>query len=98
MQHGLPPITQLIIVSVVLGVVVSWAATALWNAASARMSSTAAGMLINIETVAGYAYVCAAARRLPPVGQLAGFALILMGVVLVIRLPAKATLSTNGRG
>jgi drug/metabolite transporter (DMT)-like permease len=59
-----------------------------WNLASARLSTTAAGMLINVETVAGFGYVYAARGQWPPVGQLIGFALILTGVLLVVRLPA----------
>jgi drug/metabolite transporter (DMT)-like permease len=76
-----------VIASLVLGILVSWAATGLWNVASARLSPTAAGMLINIETVSGYAYVYAARAQWPPVGQLIGLGLILAGVVLVVRLP-----------
>ncbi|MEH0935370.1 DMT family transporter [Micromonospora psammae] len=77
----------LVVASLVLGILVSWGATALWNVASARLTPTAAGMLINIETLAGFAYIYAALTDWPPVGQLVGFALILAGVVLIVRLP-----------
>jgi drug/metabolite transporter (DMT)-like permease len=87
-----------LLVSVVLGVLVSWAATVLWNFASGRLSSTAAGMLINIETIAGFAYVYAAKGQWPPPGQLAGFVLILVGVLLVVRLPAVGTDMETGEG
>jgi len=87
---GLSPLGELVIGSIVLGVLVSWAATMLWNSASARMSTTAAGMLINVETVSGYTYLYAAARQWPPIVELAGFAIILLGVVLVVRLPTAA--------
>lgn len=80
-------ILAFVIVSLVLGVLVSWAATVLWNVASGRLSTTAAGMLINIETVAGFAYVYAARGEWPPLGQVLGFGLILVGVLLVVRLP-----------
>jgi drug/metabolite transporter (DMT)-like permease len=80
-------IAPFVIASLVLGVLVSWAATVLWNLASARLSTTAAGMLINIETVAGFAYVYAARGQWPPLGQVIGFGLILAGVLLVVRLP-----------
>ncbi|MEU4689412.1 DMT family transporter [Actinoplanes sp. NPDC023714] len=83
-------VAALVLASLLLGVVVSWGATVLWNVASARLTPTAAGMLINIETVAGFAYVYAALAERPPAGQLLGFALILVGVVLIVRLPVDA--------
>ncbi|HEX6873107.1 MAG TPA: DMT family transporter [Micromonosporaceae bacterium] len=86
-EPGAAGVTAFILASLVLGILVSWTATGLWNVASARLSATAAGMLINIETVAGFAYVYAARTQWPPWGQLAGFALILIGVLLVVRLP-----------
>ncbi|GIE30773.1 multidrug DMT transporter permease [Actinoplanes italicus] len=79
---------ELLLTSVILGVAVSWAGTALWNLASARLPSTAAGMLINVETMSGFAYVYAARAEWPPAGQLAGFAAVLAGVALVLRLRA----------
>jgi drug/metabolite transporter (DMT)-like permease len=84
-------VLALVLASLLLGVVVSWGATVLWNVASAKLTSTAAGMLINIETVAGFAYIYAALTDWPPVGQLLGFALILVGVVLIVRLPSSAS-------
>jgi drug/metabolite transporter (DMT)-like permease len=72
--------------AVVLGVLVSWLATSLWNAASARLSPTVAAMLITVETLSGYTYVYAVRREWPPLGQVLGFALVLVGVVLVLRL------------
>jgi drug/metabolite transporter (DMT)-like permease len=73
------------VVAVVLGVVVSWLATWWWNAASARLAPTVAGMLVNVETLSGYAYIYLARQEWPPAGQVAGFAAILTGVVLVAR-------------
>jgi len=76
----------------VLGVVVSFGGTWLWNAASRRLTATVAGLLINVETVAGFGYVYAARQELPPPGQLIGFCLILAGVALVVlRLGAGGT-------
>lgn len=80
-------IAPFVIASLVLGILVSWVATVLWNLASARLSTTAAGMLINIETIAGFSYVYAARGQWPPLGQVFGFALVLAGVLLVVRLP-----------
>lgn len=82
-----PGVAGLVVASLVLGVLVSWVATVLWNMASARLTTTAAGMLINVETISGYAYVYAARMQWPPLGQVLGFALILAGVLIVVRLP-----------
>jgi drug/metabolite transporter (DMT)-like permease len=67
-----------------LGVAVSWGGTWLWNTASARLPTTTAGILINVETVSGYLYVYLARQHWPPPGQLLGFALILAGVGLAL--------------
>jgi drug/metabolite transporter (DMT)-like permease len=77
--------------SIVLGVGVSWGATVLWNLASARLPTVSAGMLVNVETVAGYAYVYAAQAHWPPPVQVLGFALLILGVLIVVRLPATPT-------
>jgi drug/metabolite transporter (DMT)-like permease len=69
---------------IVLGVVVSWAGTWLWNVASSRLSAAAAGLLINVETVAGFGYVYAARLQWPPVGQLIGLILVLAGVSITM--------------
>jgi drug/metabolite transporter (DMT)-like permease len=88
-----PPasLTSFVLISLVLGILVSWAATGLWNVASARLSPTVAGMLINIETVAGFTYIYAVRGEWPPIGQIVGFLFILAGVLLVVRLPATGT-------
>lgn len=75
--------------SLVLGVLVSWGGTFLWNLASARLSTVSAGMLVNVETVAGYVYVYLARAQWPPLQQVIGFALIVIGVLIVVRLPAE---------
>jgi drug/metabolite transporter (DMT)-like permease len=67
-----------------LGVAVSWGGTWLWNTASARLPTTTAGLLINVETVSGYVYVYLARHQWPPLGQLLGFAFILAGVGLAL--------------
>jgi hypothetical protein len=81
-----------------LGVAVSWGGTWLWNTASAWLPTTTAGILINVETVSGYAYVYIARQQWPPLGQLLGFALILAGVGLAVtRRPAPASSSIARR-
>lgn len=86
----------LLAASAVLGLAVSWGATALWNLASARLSPTAAGMLINMETLAGFTYVHLALGGRPPLGQLLGFGLVLVGVLVIVRLPVTAGPSVVG--
>lgn len=76
--------------SLVLGVMVSWTGAGLWNLASARISPTAVGMLLNVETAAGFTYVYAARADWPPLGQVAGLVLVLVGVMLVVRLTTAA--------
>ncbi len=76
---------KLIAAAVILGVVVSWAGTWLWNLASSRLSPTLAGQLVNVETIAGFAYVYAARQQWPPAGQLTGLALVIIGITLTIR-------------
>jgi hypothetical protein len=63
---------------------VRWGGTWLWNAASIRLPTTTAGLLMNVETVSGYVYVYLARQQWPPLGQLLGFALILAGVGLAL--------------
>ena len=87
---GHPGIGKLITAVVILGVVVSWAGTWLWNLASARLSPALAGLLVNVETVAGFAYVYAARLTWPPAGQLTGLLLVITGVALAVPRPGRA--------
>jgi len=81
---GSPGTGQLIAAVVILGAVVSWTGTWLWNLASGRLSPTLAGLLVNVETVAGFAYVYAAKLQWPPLGQLTGLLLVITGVALAV--------------
>ena len=74
---------------VFLGVVVSWAGTWLWNLASSRLSPAVAGLLVNLETVSGFGYVYAVRQHWPPAGQLAGLALVLVGVSLTLTVSRR---------
>jgi drug/metabolite transporter (DMT)-like permease len=76
---------QFIAAVFILGVVVSWIGTWLWNLASGRLSPVLAGMLVNVETIAGFAYVYAAKLHWPPPGQLTGLVLLIIGVALAVR-------------
>ena len=87
---------RLIIGAAILGVVVSWAGTWLWNAASSRLPPALAGLLINVETVSGFAYVYAARWQWPPAGQFIGFGLVIAGLLAApYRQPSLRTRSTR---
>jgi drug/metabolite transporter (DMT)-like permease len=77
-------------VSLVLGVLTSWAANAAWNLASQRMPAGLLGQLIVFETIAGIAYGAVWSATLPAFTVLAGAALLIAGVVIAIREPAAA--------
>jgi drug/metabolite transporter (DMT)-like permease len=88
---------DIVTVSLVLGVAVSWVATYLWNDASAKLTTTLAGLLITVETVAGYGYSYLLETRLPPLTELLGFALVIAGVCVTAVLPTTATARSFGR-
>lgn len=98
---GRPSVVELVVASLVLGILLSWAGAGLWNLASARISPTAIGMLLNVETASGFTYVYLARAEWPPLGQVAGLVLVLVGVMLVVRYtttsapPAHAQLATT---
>jgi drug/metabolite transporter (DMT)-like permease len=71
--------------SVVLGVVVSWGGTLLWNRASERLPVALAGQLIVLETIAGMAYVFTAQHRMPSLLTVIGIIVLVLGVLLGIR-------------
>ncbi|MET0135823.1 MAG: DMT family transporter [Kibdelosporangium sp.] len=80
-----PSLLGLLLGSVVLGMLVSWGGTWLWNVASAKLPTTLAGMLVVVETISGVTYVYIARGQWPPILQLAGFAVIIAGVLLAVR-------------
>ncbi|ATE55469.1 EamA family transporter [Actinosynnema pretiosum] len=71
--------------SAVLGVLVSWVGTVLWNRSSGLVPISIAGQLVVIQVVAGLVYVFAWDGRVPPLPELAGIALIIGGVLLAIQ-------------
>jgi drug/metabolite transporter (DMT)-like permease len=86
LQRGGPPMWwRFAIGSIVLGVVVSWGGTLLWNRASERLPVAMAGQLIVLETVAGMAYVFTAEQRIPSIITIVGVAILVVGVLLGIR-------------
>ena len=77
--------TAFIAVSLVLGVVTSWAANAAWNMASTRMPGSLLGQMIVFETIAGIAYGTLWSKSPPAMTVLAGAALLIAGVVIAVR-------------
>lgn len=71
--------------SFVLGVVVSWAATVLWNSASRNLPVSLAGQLIVFETIFSVLYESMVDRALPEPLEILCMAVILGGVLLGIR-------------
>jgi drug/metabolite transporter (DMT)-like permease len=76
--------------SLVLGVLVSWIGSLLWNRASGELPISVAGQLIVVETISGLTYVFVATARVPPPLEVAGVALLLSGVLLGIRRTRQA--------
>ncbi len=80
--------------SLLLGILSSWAASWLWNQASTRLPGTLAGQLIAFETLAALAYAAVWRGIVPAPHVLAGAALLLAGVVVAIRC-FTAEMSSN---
>jgi drug/metabolite transporter (DMT)-like permease len=66
---------------VILGVVVSWFATQVWNGASRRLPITVAGQLLVIQSLAAIVYSSWMEQSMPDVIELICVALIVVGVV-----------------
>lgn len=75
--------------AVVLGLVVSWGGTLLWNHASTRLPAAVMGLLVTVETIAGILYVSVYTLTLPSAVQLLGIGMVILGVVQVVRLPRE---------
>lgn len=71
--------------ALVMGVLVSWAGTVLWNRSSGLVPISIAGQLAVVQTIAGLVYGFAWAQRMPPPLELLGIALLLGGVLLAIQ-------------
>jgi drug/metabolite transporter (DMT)-like permease len=80
-----PSLWWLAIGSVVLGILVSWFATLLWNQASVLLPMSLAGQLIVFETLSGLGYVFAVTGRVPPLLEFVGIAMVIGGVLIGLR-------------
>ncbi len=83
-------VVPVVVASVVLGVVVSWLGTVLWSRSSALTPISVAGQLAVVQVCAGLTYVFVWEGRMPPALELAGFALVVVGVLTVIDRARRA--------
>ncbi|WP_431046888.1 DMT family transporter [Streptomyces sp. P1-3] len=79
----------MLIGSLVLGVLVSWVGTVLWNRSSGLVPISIAGQLAVVQVIAGLIYVFTWDGRMPPLLELAGIALLIGGVLLAIQRTRK---------
>jgi drug/metabolite transporter (DMT)-like permease len=82
---GSGTILPLLMGCVILGVLVSWVGTALWNRSSGSVPISIAGQLVVIQVIAGLIYVFTWYGRVPPPVELIGIVLIIGGVLLAIQ-------------
>jgi drug/metabolite transporter (DMT)-like permease len=76
---------RLVMGSLVLGLVVSWSGTLLWNRASTLLPVSIAGQLIVFQAIFGLTYVYLAKSEVPPLLELAGIGLVMAGVLIALR-------------
>jgi drug/metabolite transporter (DMT)-like permease len=89
-------IVPLLLSALVMGVLVSWGGTMLWNRASGSVPISITGQIAVVQTIAGLAYGFAWFRRMPPPLELLGIALLFGGVLLAIQRIRK-DLSVHAR-
>lgn len=80
-SHLLP----FVVGSLILGVVVSWGGTLLWNRAFAMLPISLAGQLIVFEPITVLVYVAVADTQFPSLFELLGASLLITGIVFGIR-------------
>ncbi len=72
-----------------IGLSASWLGTLCWNRASQLLPTSLAGQLIVFETLSALLYAFLWRGTMPPLGTLAGIALLVAGVTLGIRAFAR---------
>jgi drug/metabolite transporter (DMT)-like permease len=82
---GTGKILPLLLAVLVLGVVVSWVGTVLWNRSSGSVPISIAGQLAVVQMISGLIYVFAWDRHMPPPLELVGIAVLIGGVLLAIQ-------------
>lgn len=84
-------IWQIILASLILGILVSWLATIFWNKVSRQIPTALAAQLIVFETISSLLYGSILDRNIPPPLMFLSITLILAGVVMSIRMAFKKT-------
>ena len=78
-------------VSLVLGILVSYYATVLWNRLSRTLPVSLVGQLLVFETISSILYGAAVDWTLPPTNEILSICIILLGVVFGIRIIYPST-------
>jgi drug/metabolite transporter (DMT)-like permease len=81
--------SSLLIAGLVLGVIVSWLGTWLWNIASVSVPTALMGMLVAVETVSAYTYAYILRASVPPPLEACGLVLVIGGIVFLTRVAAE---------
>jgi drug/metabolite transporter (DMT)-like permease len=76
----------IVVVSVAIGILLSWVATVLWNVASVALPVSLAAQLIVVGTLAGVMMVHAVTVTWPSWWEIAGLAVSTAGVLLAVRV------------
>lgn len=84
-----PELQAFLLGSLVLGLLCSWTGAFLWNKGSSLLPISLAGQLTIFETLFGLLFVYLMQKRVPMAVELAGIAVILIGIYSSIRLFAK---------
>lgn len=79
----------LLLGALVMGVLVSWVGTLLWNRASGLVPISIAGQIAVVQTIAGLVYGFTWFHRMPPPLELLGIVLLIGGVLLAIKRTRK---------
>lgn len=90
-------LVPLLVGALVMGVLVSWVGTLLWNRASGLVPISIAGQLAVVQTIAGLVYGLAWTQRMPPPLEVLGIFLLVGGVLLAIQRTRKAPGSQTGK-
>lgn len=80
-----PQPVRYVILMLVIGLCASWLGTLLWNIASKNTPTVLTGQLIVFETLAALGYAYAVYQRLPSGKEVAGIALLVLGVIVGVR-------------
>lgn len=77
-------LTHFIIGASILGLFCSWIGSSLWNAASVRLPVSLAGSLTIMETIFGLSFVYIVEGRVPPLIEITGIGMMLIGIFVCI--------------